>query len=99
MSFCPFSNHFPPGAVVSPRLSFAVKFIFDIASVTIMISPMKLTLGVVALFTVALLMGTDLAGQAAQGTRPGKLIVWGDLALFQPPNHPEGCTLRNRFKR
>src|SRR5262245_61028101 len=67
---------------------------------------MKNTLSVVALFTVTLLMGTALtatvagqAGPAGQAARPGRLIVWGDLALFQPPQHPEGCTLRNRFKR
>ena len=42
---------------------------------------------------------------AAQG-RPapppagqGKLIVYGDMALFQPPGHPDNCILRNRFKR
>lgn len=29
----------------------------------------------------------------------GTLIVYGDLALFQPPGHPENCILRNRFKR
>ena len=29
----------------------------------------------------------------------GRLIVYGDLALFQPPGHPENCLLRNRFKR
>ena len=28
-----------------------------------------------------------------------KLIVYGDMALFQPPGHPENCLLRNRFKR
>ena len=28
-----------------------------------------------------------------------KLIVYGDMALFQPPGHPENCILRNRFKR
>ena len=33
----------------------------------------------------------------AAGT--GKLIVYGDMALFQPPGHPENCILRNRFKR
>jgi hypothetical protein len=33
----------------------------------------------------------------APGT--GKLIVYGDMALFQPPGHPENCILRNRFKR
>src|SRR5689334_15064599 len=65
-------------------------------------SLMKNTLSVVALFAAALLMGTALvttvAGQNKQSTPPGKLIVWGDLTLFQPPQHPEGCTLRNRFK-
>jgi hypothetical protein len=29
----------------------------------------------------------------------GRLIVYGDMALFQPPGHPENCILRNRFKR
>jgi hypothetical protein len=33
----------------------------------------------------------------AQGK--GTLIVYGDMALFQPPGHPENCILRNRFKR
>jgi hypothetical protein len=68
-----------------------------------MMSLMKNTLIVVALLSVALLVGTaliaPLAGQSTQSTRPGKLIVWGDLALFQPPQHPDGCTIRNRFKR
>src|SRR5262249_1340488 len=71
--------------------------------ITIMISRMKITLGVVALITVALLVGTvfaaTLPGQAKQSTPTGKLIVWGDLALFQPPQNPEGFRLRNRLKR
>jgi hypothetical protein len=79
------------------------KLIFDCATIAIMISRMKNTLSVVALIIVALLMGTAFAatlpGQTGQTARPGRLIVWGDLALFQPPQHPEGCTLRNRFKR
>src|SRR5262245_64996314 len=29
----------------------------------------------------------------------GKLIIYGDMALFQPPGHPDNCILRNRFKR
>ena len=29
----------------------------------------------------------------------GKLIVYGDIALFYPPGHPDNCILRNRFKR
>src|SRR5262244_178751 len=62
----------------------------------------KNTLTLFGLVTVALLAGialvNPLAGQGAQSARPGKLIVWGDLALFQPPSDPQGCTLRNRFK-
>src|SRR2546428_5996084 len=37
------------------------------------------------------------AGQATQ--RVGNLIVGGDIAVFQPPPHPENCTVKNRFKR
>jgi hypothetical protein len=38
--------------------------------------------------------------QPAPAAQPGtKLIVYGDLALFQPPGHPDNCVLRNRFKR
>jgi hypothetical protein len=29
----------------------------------------------------------------------GKLIVYGDMAMFVPPGNPENCLLRNRFKR
>jgi hypothetical protein len=29
----------------------------------------------------------------------GKLIVYGDIALFLPPGNPDNCILRNRFKR
>jgi hypothetical protein len=64
---------------------------------------MRIPLSIVALVAITLLAGTllvaPLAGQGGQTTRSGRLIVWGDLALFQPPQHPEGCTLRNRFKR
>ena len=28
-----------------------------------------------------------------------KLIVYGDMAMFYPPGHPENCILKNRFKR
>jgi hypothetical protein len=35
-----------------------------------------------------------------QGTQPsGKLILWGDIAVFQPPPNPENCTVKNRFKK
>ena len=29
----------------------------------------------------------------------GRLIVYGDMAMFLPPGNPENCLLRNRFKR
>ena len=62
--------------------------------------------------TIALLVGVVLASAfdgglataqqsppAAPAPGTGKLIVYGDVALFQPPGHPENCILRNRFKR
>jgi hypothetical protein len=48
---------------------------------------------------------SDSFGATPQAAPPppppgtGKLIVYGDMALFQPPGHPENCILRNRFKR
>ena len=36
---------------------------------------------------------------AAAAQAANKLIVYGDMALFQPPGHPDNCVLRNRFKR
>jgi len=29
----------------------------------------------------------------------GKLMIWGDLSMFEPRGHPESCLLMNRFKR
>ena len=61
-----------------------------------------LTLAVVVLGFAA---SDGRAGAAAQAPPPppapgqGRLIVYGDMALFQPPGHPENCILRNRFKR
>ena len=52
------------------------------------------------------LVGVQAASSASSQSAPappppvqGRLIVYGDLALFQPPGHPENCILRNRFKR
>ena len=62
-----------------------------------------LVLLVVAMMAIA---GADKGAVAASQGAPappaqgqGKLIVYGDIALFQPPGHPENCILRNRFKR
>jgi hypothetical protein len=33
----------------------------------------------------------------AQGQ--GRLVVYGDMAMFVPPGNPENCILRSRFKR
>ena len=63
-------------------------------------------LGVVAV--VAVLMAVTLAGQGqpaappppAQAGHPsGKLVIWGDLALFSVPTDPDNCVLTNRFKK
>ena len=52
------------------------------------------------------LLGTEIGTSATSQSAPappaagkGRLIVYGDIALFQPPGHPENCILRNRFKR
>ena len=37
------------------------------------------------------------AKQPGHGT--GKLVIWGDLASFQPRGHPMNCLTMNRFKR
>jgi hypothetical protein len=33
------------------------------------------------------------------GHPSGKLVIWGDLSLFERPPHPDTCILTNRFKR
>lgn len=55
---------------------------------------------------ITLVVAAATAARAASQSAPapppagkGSLIVYGDLALFQPPGHPENCILRNRFKR
>lgn len=55
---------------------------------------------------IMVLAATETGSSAPLQTPPappaagqGKLIVYGDIALFQPPGHPENCILRNRFKR
>jgi hypothetical protein len=62
-----------------------------------------LTLLAIAVIAIA---GANVGSIAASQSPPappaqgqGKLIVYGDMALFQPPGHPENCILRNRFKR
>jgi hypothetical protein len=62
-------------------------------------------LAVLTLVLLAL-VGTSADTSATSQSAPtppasgqGRLIVYGDLALFQPPGHPENCILRNRFKR
>jgi hypothetical protein len=46
---------------------------------------------------VVLLVAFQMAGQGTPP--PGKLILWADVAVFQPPPHPENCTVKNRFKK
>ena len=50
----------------------------------------------VRMTTLALLVASGTIGFAQAGN---KLIVYGDMALFYPPGHPDNCVLRNRFKR
>jgi len=55
----------------------------------------------VAIGAMAIVARVTTAGQAQSAPKGSadKLIVYGDMALFQPPGHPENCILRNRFKR
>jgi len=40
------------------------------------------------------------APPAAQRGHPsGKLVIWGDVALFDRPEAPDNCILTNRFKK
>src|SRR6266498_2032892 len=57
-------------------------------------------------FVVLMVAGSQKSSVAASQSAPvppasgqGKLIIYGDMALFQPPGHPDNCILRNRFKR
>src|SRR5436190_17589404 len=52
---------------------------------------------IVAGISLGMLATSQVAGQATQPV--GKLILWGDIAVFQPPPHPENCTIKNRFKK
>ena len=52
----------------------------------------------IAIFGGAALTASQTA-PASPTAGQGKLIVYGDMALFQPPGHPDNCILRNRFKR
>jgi hypothetical protein len=51
------------------------------------------------LIALAVLGAAVAQSQQAPRGPADKLIVYGDMALFQPPGHPENCILRNRFKR
>jgi len=58
----------------------------------------------IALLAVSAMLGLETGAAAVQSPDAphgpaNKLIVYGDMALFQPPGHPENCILRNRFKR
>ena len=33
------------------------------------------------------------------GHPSGRLVLWGDVALFSTPDDPDNCILTNRFKR
>jgi hypothetical protein len=64
--------------------------------------------GMLAALAVVLLaaIGSEPSSVAASQSAPpppargqGKLIVYGDMAMFVPPGNPENCLLRNRFKR
>jgi hypothetical protein len=44
--------------------------------------------------------GQPAAPPPPQAGHPsGKLVIWGDIALFTPPDAPDNCILTNRFKK
>src|SRR5207247_9004351 len=52
---------------------------------------------IVAGISLGMLATSQVAGQATQPV--GKLILWGDIAVFRPPQHQENGTVKIRFKR
>src|SRR4029450_11063094 len=67
---------------------------------------MRITGLVLFAIVIAVLVSAQAGSSAMSQSAPappapgqGRLIVYGDIALFQPPGHPENCILRNRFKR
>jgi len=61
---------------------------------------MKNIYSLLAVTTVGIFIGLLAASPIGGQTKPsGKLILWGDFAVFQPPGHPENCIVKNRFKR
>jgi hypothetical protein len=44
--------------------------------------------------------GQPAAPPPAQAGHPsGRLVIWGDVALFSRPDDPDNCILTNRYKR
>jgi hypothetical protein len=43
--------------------------------------------------------GQPVAPPPQAGHPSGKLVIWGDVALFDRPDNPDNCILTNRFKR
>jgi len=66
-----------------------------------MVCAMKPLYVVAAMVALGILLvvvpGPFLKGQGSQPA--GKLILWGDIAVFQPPPSPENCIVKNRFKK
>lgn len=59
--------------------------------------PLYLVSAIVALAVLVLIVPKSPVN--GQGTQPsGKLILWADIAVFQPPPNPENCIVKNRFK-
>ena len=55
------------------------------------------------LMTFGMLLGMlaalPMAAQDSAAKPAGQLILFADTAVFAEPQHPENCTLKNRFKR
>ena len=53
-----------------------------------------------ALAIFAGMLAMPFAAAQKKGSKVvGKLVLFSDLAVFEPPSNPENCTAKNRFKR
>src|SRR5579884_1334369 len=59
--------------------------------------PIYLVTAIVTLVALSVILPQSIV--IGQGSQPsGKLILFADIALFQPPPNPDNCIVKNRFK-
>ena len=59
--------------------------------------PIYLVTAIVTLVALSVILPQSIV--IGQGSQPsGKLVLFADIALFQPPPNPDNCIVKNRFK-